>query len=111
MADLLQIELQKIIEALSGGSGVAPPPGTEDKLKWYLDLIVVLLNEGCPGVAVVPDDYFFSDADARDAYFVANPDKLKDGVLCCTESPGSFMEMERNRMEGFKYVGKGAERG
>jgi hypothetical protein len=43
MIDPLEIELQKIIEALSGGSGVTPPPGTEDQLKWYLDLIRVCL--------------------------------------------------------------------
>jgi hypothetical protein len=46
MTNPLEIELQEIIEALSGSSGVTPPPGTDDKLKWYLDFIIELLNSG-----------------------------------------------------------------
>jgi hypothetical protein len=42
----LQVKLQEIIEALNGESGVAPPPGTEDQLKWYLDEIINILNGG-----------------------------------------------------------------
>jgi hypothetical protein len=44
MADPLENELQEIIKALSGNPSEAPPPGTEDKLKWYLDKIISLLN-------------------------------------------------------------------
>jgi hypothetical protein len=94
MVDLLEIELQEIVKALSGNSGVTPPPGTKDELKWYLDLIIVLLNESGGGGAVVPDDYFFSDAEARDTYFTANPDKLKDGVLCCTSTPTALWKWD-----------------
>jgi hypothetical protein len=44
MADPLEIELRDIIEALTGKPGGNPPPGTEDKLKWYLDEIISILN-------------------------------------------------------------------
>jgi hypothetical protein len=44
MADPLEIELQNIIEALTGKPSGNPPPGTEDKLKWYLDEIIVILK-------------------------------------------------------------------
>jgi hypothetical protein len=46
MADPLESELQEIIEALSGNPSGSPPPGTEDKLKWYLDLIIFLIENG-----------------------------------------------------------------
>jgi hypothetical protein len=46
--DLLQAKLQKIIEALNGESGVTPPPGTQDQLKWYLNEIISIL-EGSGG--------------------------------------------------------------
>jgi hypothetical protein len=72
MADSLEIKLQRIIEALSGGSGVTPPPGTEDQLKWYLDLIIYLLNEGgAGGGAVVPDNYFFTDFPSLARLYIA----------------------------------------
>jgi hypothetical protein len=44
MTDVLEIKLREIIEALNGESGVTPPPGTEDRLKWYLDEIISILK-------------------------------------------------------------------
>jgi hypothetical protein len=44
MADPLEGELQDIIEALTGKPSGGPPPETEDKLKWYLDEIISILN-------------------------------------------------------------------
>jgi hypothetical protein len=44
MANPLEIELQGIIKALTGNPSEGPPPGTEDKLKWYLDTIINILN-------------------------------------------------------------------
>jgi hypothetical protein len=84
--DLLQAKLQKVYEALGGDAGITPPPDVKDTLGWWLDLISDQLADGTGG-AVVPDDYFFTDVTARDAYFSAHPDELKDGVLCCTDSP------------------------
>jgi hypothetical protein len=84
--DLLQAKLQKIYEALGGDAGITPPPDVKDTLGWWLDLISDQLADGTGG-AVVPDDYFFADESARDMYFSAHPDELKDGVLCCTNSP------------------------
>jgi hypothetical protein len=56
MASLLEVKLQEIIEALSGNPSGESPPETEDKLKWYLDEIISLLNgsggDGCQGAFV-----------------------------------------------------------
>jgi hypothetical protein len=37
---------------------------------------------GGTGAIIVPDDQFFDDNTARDAYFVSNPSKLVEGVQC-----------------------------
>jgi hypothetical protein len=47
--DELKRELQLIIEKLDAESGVTPPPGTKDKLKWYLDYIIAILGRIGPG--------------------------------------------------------------
>jgi hypothetical protein len=83
----LQEELQEIIEALGGDNDTTPPPGTRDKLKWYLDLIETTLREGGvfnKGTLTLPDEYFFDTPDDRDTYFNENPDKLavEDDVFC-----------------------------
>jgi hypothetical protein len=84
--DLLQAKLQTIFGALGGDPSIIPPPDCMDTLGWWLDMIIQQLADGTGG-AVVPDNYFFADTDARDEYFLDHPDELKKDVLCCTESP------------------------
>jgi hypothetical protein len=84
--DLLQAKLQAVYNALGGDEGITPPPDEKDTLGWWLDMIIQQLANGTGG-AVVPDDYFFDDESARDTYFSAHPEELKDSVLCCTNDP------------------------
>jgi hypothetical protein len=44
MTSPLEIKLQEIIESLSGNPSGNPPPVTDDKLKWYLNEIINILN-------------------------------------------------------------------
>lgn len=48
-------------------------------------------NGGSSGTFSITDDLFFADDVARDAFFVANPSRLKDGVICAVGTYPSYV--------------------